>query len=135
VAGGIIVAPEGINGSICGTRGGIDAILSFLRSDPRLASMRNTEGPGPAEAAPPRSPVGAARKAGQESRGGAGVGAGGEELKATPFQQDRVHVKVKKEVSRGYSVHSSRLNRLRGCERPLLLAMFQMQGLMLKNAE
>jgi hypothetical protein len=114
VAGGIIVAPEGINGSICGTRAAIDAVLSFLRSDPRLAGMRNTEGPGPAEAAPPHSPVKGARKAGQESRGRAGSGAWGEELKATPFQQDRVHVKVKKEVSRGYSVHFSLMNCFRG---------------------
>lgn len=92
VAGGIIVAPEGINGSICGTRGSIDAVLAFLRSDPRFASMRNTEGPGPAEAAPSPPPA-------DKVRGNGWVGPNGEEWKATPFQRDRVNVKVKKEVS------------------------------------
>ncbi|GAQ88239.1 rhodanese-like domain containing protein [Klebsormidium nitens] len=97
VAGGIIVAPEGINGSICGTRAGIDSVLAYLRSDPRFATMRNTEGPGPSEAPPSPSATGAP-KATENVKGNGWVGPKGEEWKATPFQRDRVNVKLKKEV-------------------------------------
>jgi UPF0176 protein len=49
IKGTILLAEEGINGTISGTRQTIDAILSFLRSDPRLADLEHkesyTEGP------------------------------------------------------------------------------------------
>jgi UPF0176 protein len=37
--GTILLAPEGINGTIAGSRTAIAAVLSFLRSDPRLANL------------------------------------------------------------------------------------------------
>lgn len=105
VAGGIIVAPEGINGSICGTRAGIESVLAFLRSDPRFATMRNTEGPGPSEAPPSPSAM-ILSKAADKVKGNGWVGPKGEEWKATPFQRDRVNVKLKKEV-RGHGSNQS----------------------------
>jgi UPF0176 protein len=39
VRGTLLLAHEGINGTIAGSRAGIDRILSFLRSDPRLAGL------------------------------------------------------------------------------------------------
>jgi UPF0176 protein len=49
VKGTILLAEEGINGTINATRQAIDAMLSFLRSDPRLADLEHkesyTEGP------------------------------------------------------------------------------------------
>ncbi|MBI3775318.1 MAG: rhodanese-related sulfurtransferase [Gammaproteobacteria bacterium] len=39
VIGTILLAPEGINATIAGTRGGVDAVLAFLRADPRLADV------------------------------------------------------------------------------------------------
>eukprot|EP00850_Spirogloea_muscicola_P000020 SM000001S04422 [mRNA] locus=s1:144822:147069:+ [translate_table: standard] len=93
VSGGIILAPEGINGSVCGTRDGVDAMLAALRADLRLENMRHTEVPAAAEGGgaahlaehghTPRSPL------------GAGVDA--------PFRWDHVRVKLKKEVRQGCS--------------------------------
>lgn len=37
--GTILLAPEGINGTIAGSRRAVDAVLSFLRADPRLADI------------------------------------------------------------------------------------------------
>jgi UPF0176 protein len=49
IKGTILLAEEGINGTINATRQAIDAMLSFLRSDPRLADLEHkesyTEGP------------------------------------------------------------------------------------------
>jgi UPF0176 protein len=39
IIGTILLAAEGINGSIWGTQGQIEAVLAFLRSDPRLADL------------------------------------------------------------------------------------------------
>ncbi|MGB2131668.1 MAG: rhodanese-related sulfurtransferase [Marinobacterium sp.] len=39
VRGTLLLAKEGINGTIAGTRAGIDAVLDWLRSDPRLAQL------------------------------------------------------------------------------------------------
>ncbi|CAN0876842.1 Rhodanese-like domain-containing protein 7 [Linum grandiflorum] len=36
VSGGIILAPEGINGSICGTRDSVQRVLAFIERDSRL---------------------------------------------------------------------------------------------------
>ena len=43
IKGTILLAPEGINGTIAGTRTGIDAILAYLRSDARLADLSGKE--------------------------------------------------------------------------------------------
>ena len=39
VGGTLILASEGVNGTIAGTREGVDAVLDWLRSDPRLAAL------------------------------------------------------------------------------------------------
>jgi UPF0176 protein len=41
--GTILLAREGINGTIAGTRAAVDAVLAFLRSDPRLADLEAKE--------------------------------------------------------------------------------------------
>ncbi|XHX77027.1 MAG: rhodanese-related sulfurtransferase [Stenomitos frigidus ULC029] len=43
VKGTILLAEEGINGTIAGSREAIDAVLSFLRTDPRLADLEHKE--------------------------------------------------------------------------------------------
>jgi len=43
VKGTILLAAEGINGTIAGSRNSIDSVLSFLRSDPRLADLEHKE--------------------------------------------------------------------------------------------
>jgi UPF0176 protein len=43
ITGTLLLAEEGINGTIAGTRTGIDLILEYLRSDPRLADLQHKE--------------------------------------------------------------------------------------------
>ena len=43
ITGTLLLATEGINGTIAGTRSGIDQILTYLRSDPRLADLEHKE--------------------------------------------------------------------------------------------
>lgn len=43
IRGTILLAAEGINGTIAGSRQAIDSVLSFLRSDPRLADLEDKE--------------------------------------------------------------------------------------------
>lgn len=43
VKGTLLLAEEGINGTIAGSRAAIDAVLSFLRTDPRLADLEHKE--------------------------------------------------------------------------------------------
>src|SRR5688572_31279896 len=43
VKGTILLAPEGINGTIAGTRKGIDSILLLLRQDPRFVDLEHKE--------------------------------------------------------------------------------------------
>ncbi|HEY9749706.1 MAG TPA: rhodanese-related sulfurtransferase [Allocoleopsis sp.] len=43
IKGTLLLAEEGINGTIAGTRAAIDTVLSFLRSDPRLADLEHKE--------------------------------------------------------------------------------------------
>lgn len=41
--GTILLAQEGINGTIAGSREGIDTVLNYLRSDPRLVDLEHKE--------------------------------------------------------------------------------------------
>ena len=43
IKGSILLADEGINGTIAGERAGIDTVLAYLRRDERLASMLHKE--------------------------------------------------------------------------------------------
>lgn len=43
VRGTLLLAQEGINGTISGSRAGIDAVLAWLRADPRLAGLEHKE--------------------------------------------------------------------------------------------
>lgn len=45
VKGSILLAPEGINGTIAGTRDGIDAVLAHLRALPGCAALEHKESP------------------------------------------------------------------------------------------
>ncbi|XP_006842503.2 rhodanese-like domain-containing protein 7 [Amborella trichopoda] len=84
VSGGIILAPEGINGSICGTRESVEKVLGFIEEDKRLKGLRQIE-----------SPVSAEEEAihhGHTSHSPLGAG------EDAPFRWDHVRVKVKKEI-------------------------------------
>ena len=48
VRGTLLLAGEGINGTIAGSRAGIDAVVGHLRSDPRLADLAPRESLAPA---------------------------------------------------------------------------------------
>lgn len=43
IQGTLLLAREGINGTVAGTRDAIDALLSHLKSDPRFASLQHKE--------------------------------------------------------------------------------------------
>ncbi|MFT4823854.1 MAG: UPF0176 protein [Halioglobus sp.] len=43
VKGTLLLANEGINGTIAGTRAGVDQVLNYLRSDPRLSDLAHKE--------------------------------------------------------------------------------------------
>ncbi|GAX36349.1 oxygen-dependent tRNA uridine(34) hydroxylase TrhO [Nodularia sp. NIES-3585] len=43
VKGTILLAAEGINGTIAGSRQAVDSVLAFLRADPRLADLEHKE--------------------------------------------------------------------------------------------
>lgn len=43
VKGTLLLAREGINGTICGSREGVDAVLEHLKSDPRFAKLEHKE--------------------------------------------------------------------------------------------
>ena len=43
IKGTVILAHEGINGTIAGSRQGIDQVLAYLRSDSRLESLEHKE--------------------------------------------------------------------------------------------
>ncbi|WVY90952.1 hypothetical protein V8G54_036466 [Vigna mungo] len=84
VSGGIILAPEGINGSICGTRESVEAVLAFVEGDDRLKGLRRVE-----------SPVGPEEEAIHHGHSAASPLAAGEDA---PFRWDHVRVKLKKEI-------------------------------------
>ena len=50
VKGTLLLAREGINGTICGTREGIDKVLAHLQADPRLADLEHKESPSDVQA-------------------------------------------------------------------------------------
>ncbi|KAL2614161.1 hypothetical protein R1flu_025853 [Riccia fluitans] len=84
VSGGIILAPEGINGSICGTRESLEKVFAYVESDVRFKNMRKTEAPATQEdedihdGHSEKSPLGAGDDA--------------------PFRWGHVRVKLKSEV-------------------------------------
>lgn len=41
--GTLLLAEEGINGTVAGSRAGIDALIAFLRADPRFADLEHKE--------------------------------------------------------------------------------------------
>lgn len=85
VSGGIILAPEGINGSICGTRESVERVLGFIQSDKRLKGIRQVE-----------SPVSPEEEAIHHGHTTSSPLAAGEDA---PFRWDHVRVKLKKEVT------------------------------------
>ncbi|OEL37888.1 Rhodanese-like domain-containing protein 7 [Dichanthelium oligosanthes] len=84
VSGGIILAPEGINGSICGTPASVEKILNFIQEDNRLKGLRMIQSPV--------TPEDEAIHHGHTSQ--SPVGAGHD----APFRWDHVRVKLKKEI-------------------------------------
>ncbi|CAL5094227.1 unnamed protein product [Urochloa decumbens] len=84
VSGGIILAPEGINGSICGTPAAVDKVLNFIQEDNRLNRLRMIQSP--------LTPEDEAIHHGHTSQ--SPVGAGDD----APFRWDHVRVKLKKEI-------------------------------------
>ncbi|KAF7830854.1 rhodanese-like domain-containing protein 7 [Senna tora] len=84
VSGGIILAPEGINGSICGTRESVEKVLAFIQSDDRLKGLRQVE-----------SPVSPEEEALHHGHSASSPLAAGEDA---PFRWDHVRVKLKKEI-------------------------------------
>ncbi|KAM1069772.1 hypothetical protein EV1_001557 [Malus domestica] len=84
VSGGIILAPEGINGSICGTRESVEKVLEFIQSDNRLEGLRRLE-----------SPVSPEDEAIHHGHTSSSPLAAGEDA---PFRWDHVRVKLKKEI-------------------------------------
>ena len=45
VRGTLLLAPEGINGTVAGPRAGVDRLLAWLRADARLAALTHKESP------------------------------------------------------------------------------------------
>ncbi|KAF3433260.1 hypothetical protein FNV43_RR24362 [Rhamnella rubrinervis] len=84
VSGGIILAPEGINGSICGTHKSVERVLGFIQSDKRLMGIRQVE-----------SPVSPEEEAIHHGHTSSSPLAAGEDA---PFRWDHVRVKLKKEI-------------------------------------
>lgn len=84
ISGGIILAPEGINGSICGIRKSVEKVLDFIQCDDRLKGLRQIE-----------SPVSPEEEAIHHGHTTSSPLAAGEDA---PFRWDHVRVKLKKEV-------------------------------------
>ncbi|KAL6532999.1 Aldo-keto reductase str7 [Orobanche minor] len=81
---GIILAPEGINGSICGTRNSVEEVLAFIQSDDRLKGLRLVE-----------TPISPEEEAIHHGHTSSSPLAAGEDA---PFRWDHVRVKLKKEI-------------------------------------
>ncbi|KAF8047741.1 hypothetical protein N665_2848s0003 [Sinapis alba] len=84
VSGGIILAPEGINGSICGSRESVETVLAFIQRDVRLNGLRQVE-----------TPVSPEQEAIHHGHSSSSPLAPGEDA---PFRWDHVRVKLKKEI-------------------------------------
>ncbi|XVE90961.1 hypothetical protein DITRI_Ditri20bG0117700 [Diplodiscus trichospermus] len=84
VSGGIILAPEGINGSICGTWESVERVIGFIQMDDRLKGLRQIE-----------SPVSPEQEAIHHGHSSSSPLAAGEDA---PFRWDHVRVKLKKEI-------------------------------------
>ncbi|XVF24308.1 hypothetical protein REPUB_Repub13aG0116600 [Reevesia pubescens] len=84
VSGGIILSPEGINGSICGTWESVERVLGFIQTDDRLKGLRQIE-----------SPVSPEQDAIHHGHSSSSPLAAGEDA---PFRWDQVKVKLKKEI-------------------------------------
>ncbi|CAA3007536.1 Hypothetical predicted protein [Olea europaea subsp. europaea] len=84
VSGGIILAPEGINGSVCGTRDSVEGVLTFIQTDERLKGLRRVE-----------SPVSPEEEAIHHGHASSSPLAAGEDA---PFRWDHVRVKLKNEI-------------------------------------
>uniref|UniRef100_A0A0D9WF26 Rhodanese domain-containing protein n=1 Tax=Leersia perrieri TaxID=77586 RepID=A0A0D9WF26_9ORYZ len=84
VSGGIILAPEGINGSICGTPEAVEKVLNFIQADDRLKGLRMIQSPV--------TPEDEAIHHGHTSHSPVGAG------EDAPFRWDHVRVKLKKEI-------------------------------------
>ncbi|KAB2596407.1 rhodanese-like domain-containing protein 7 [Pyrus ussuriensis x Pyrus communis] len=84
VSGGIILAREGINGSICGTRESVEKVLEFIQNDDCLEGLRRLE-----------SPVSPEEEAIHHGHTSSSPLAAGEDA---PFRWDHVRVKLKKEI-------------------------------------
>ncbi|CAI6005317.1 unnamed protein product [Closterium sp. NIES-64] len=105
VSGGVIVAREGINGSICGTPDAADAVIDWLRADARLAGLRTTVQPAGAEEREAHRAA-EAMEAEEREEGGAEAEAvdGQSECsplaagRDAPFRWNHVRVKVKQEI-------------------------------------
>lgn len=85
VSGHIILASEGINGSICGTPEAVNRVLATVQEDTRFADLRRVEAPA--------GPEDEFLHHGQCSASPLGVGDDD-----APFRWDHVRVKLKKEV-------------------------------------
>uniref|UniRef100_A0A453N1C7 Rhodanese domain-containing protein n=2 Tax=Aegilops tauschii subsp. strangulata TaxID=200361 RepID=A0A453N1C7_AEGTS len=83
-AGGIILAPEGINGSLCGTPEAVEKVLNFIQTDNRLKGLRVIQ--------TPVTPEDEAIHHGHTSHSPVGPG------EDAPFRWDHVRVKLKKEI-------------------------------------
>ena len=73
VKGTLLLAGEGINGTIAGPEAGVRAVLAHLRADPRLADVCRTRNPG-AITSPPFSPHEGAAEEGDRHPARAGAG-------------------------------------------------------------
>lgn len=89
VTGGIILAPEGINGSLCGTKAAIESVFTALRGDSRLATLQYREAPAGIEETEMH-----ALQGGQKASTTSPLAPGPD----APFRWDHVRVKLKKEV-------------------------------------
>jgi predicted sulfurtransferase len=84
VSGGIILAPEGINGSICGSRETVERVLAFIQSDARLNGLRQVE-----------TPVSPEQEEIHHGHSSSSPLAAGDDA---PFRWDHVRVKLKTEI-------------------------------------
>uniref|UniRef100_A0A1J3FH91 Rhodanese-like domain-containing protein 7 n=1 Tax=Noccaea caerulescens TaxID=107243 RepID=A0A1J3FH91_NOCCA len=84
VSGGIILAPEGINGSICGSRETVERVLAFIQKDARLNGLRQVE-----------TPVSPEQEAIHHGHSSSSPLAAGDDA---PFRWDHVRVKLKTEI-------------------------------------